>query len=70
MCHIVHGSTFFIFPLRQGFERRKLARDDSYVVSYYDKEDAFFRQNPFRFQIVIPEPIDYADEDVRQVRIH
>jgi hypothetical protein len=36
---------------REGFERRKLARDDSYVVSYYDTEDALFRINPYRFQV-------------------
>ena len=55
---------------REGFERRKLARDDSYVVSYYNNEDANFRLNPFRYQIVITDPIDYSDKAVRQVRVN
>ena len=58
---------FIIIFYREGFERGKLARDDSLILSYYKTEDSNFRQNPFRFQIAIIEPIDYSNATVRQV---
>ena len=66
LCARLNNSRFVVFS-REGFERRKLALDDSYVVSYYNHEDAYFRLNPFRFQIVITDPIDYSNETVRHV---
>lgn len=53
----IYGCTL----VKEGLDRRKLSRDDSYSVRYYDYEDRFFREYPYRVQIVINETLNYAD---------
>ena len=53
----IYGCTL----VKEGLDRRKLSRDDSYSVRYYDFEDRFFREYPYRIQIVINQTINYAD---------
>ena len=53
----VYGCT----QVREGLDRRKLSRDDSYSVKYYDYEDRFFREYPYRIQVVINQTLNYAD---------
>lgn len=52
--------------LKEGLDRRKLSRDDSYSVQFYDYEDRFFREYPYRIQVVVNSSLDYADPDVQQ----
>lgn len=59
-------SIYWLSHTREGFERRKLARDNSFVVSYFSAEDAHFRLNPYRFQVAILEPLDYSNLTVRE----
>ena len=53
----IYGCT----QVREGLDRRKLSRDDSYSVKYYDYEDRFFREYPYRIQVVINQTLNYAD---------
>lgn len=53
----IYGCT----QVKEGLDRRKLSRDDSYSVRYYDYEDRFFREYPYRIQVVINDTLNYAD---------
>uniref|UniRef100_T1KCZ8 SSD domain-containing protein n=1 Tax=Tetranychus urticae TaxID=32264 RepID=T1KCZ8_TETUR len=53
----IYGCT----ELKEGLDRRKLSRDDSYSVAFYDYEDRFFREYPYRIQVVINDTLNYAD---------
>jgi hypothetical protein len=47
-------------------DRRKLSRDDSYSVEFYDVEDRNFREYPHRIQLVFNQTLDYSDSNVQQ----
>ncbi|KAF0307910.1 Patched domain-containing protein 1 [Amphibalanus amphitrite] len=36
--------------VREGLDRRKLSRDDSYAIHAYEVEDRYFRMHPYRIQ--------------------
>lgn len=52
--------------IKEGLDRRKLSRDDSYSVQFYDFEDKYFREYPYRIQIIINETMNYADPKVQK----
>lgn len=37
--------------VKEGLERRRLSRYDSYSVAFYDLEDMYFREYPYRIQV-------------------
>ena len=39
--------------LKEGLQKRRLSRFDSYSVDYYDAEDKYFREYPFRINVSI-----------------
>ena len=39
--------------LQEGLEKKRLSRFDSYSVDYYNVEDEFFREYPFRINVSI-----------------
>ena len=39
--------------LKEGLQKRRLSRFDSYSVDYYDAEDKYFRTYPFRINVSI-----------------
>lgn len=47
--------------VKEGLERRRLSRDDSYSVEFYDSEDKYFRDYPYRIQVAITGDVDYSD---------
>lgn len=47
--------------VKEGLDRRKLSRDDSYSVKFYDFEDRFFREYPYRIQVIVNQTLNYAD---------
>ncbi|RWS25477.1 patched domain-containing protein 3-like protein [Leptotrombidium deliense] len=57
----IYGCTL----VKEGLDRRKLSRDDSYSVTYYDYEDRFFREYPYRIQVVVNATLNYADPEVQ-----
>lgn len=52
--------------IKEGLDRRKLSRDDSYSVEFYDLEDRDFREYPHRIQVIFNETLDYSDTQVQQ----
>jgi len=52
--------------LKEGLQKRRLSRFDSYSVSYYDTEDKYFREYPFRISVVISGELDYSSKKVQQ----
>lgn len=52
--------------VKEGLDRRKLSRDDSYSVKFYDFEDRFFREYPYRIQVIINQTLNYADPAVQE----
>ena len=44
-------SAWGVTQLREGLERRKLSRYDSYSVTFYDTDDKYFREYPYRVNV-------------------
>jgi hypothetical protein len=51
-CYVA-GACYGIVGIEEGLERRKLSRSDSYSVEFYDREDFYFREFPYRIQVTI-----------------
>ena len=51
--HFLGVSAWGVTQLREGLERRKLSRYDSYSVTYYDTDDKYFREYPYRVNVSI-----------------
>nr|XP_053643838.1 patched domain-containing protein 3-like [Cherax quadricarinatus]XP_053643839.1 patched domain-containing protein 3-like [Cherax quadricarinatus] len=52
--------------LNEGLERRRLSRDDSYSVLFYEREDKYFREFPYRIQVVITGDVEYSDPKTQE----
>ena len=50
-CGYLAVSSWGVSQLKEGLERRKLSRYDSYSVKYYDTEDIYFREYPYRVNV-------------------
>lgn len=57
----IYGCTM----VKEGLDRRKLSRDDSYSIKFYDFEDKYFREYPYRIQVIINDTLNYADPQVQ-----
>ncbi|XP_015917118.1 patched domain-containing protein 3 [Parasteatoda tepidariorum] len=51
--------------VREGLERYKLSRSDSYSVTFYEREDKYFRKYAYRIQVVVNATLDYSNETVQ-----
>ena len=40
-----------VTQLKEGLEKKRLSRFDSYSVDFYDVEDKYFREYPFRINV-------------------
>ncbi|XP_063233113.1 patched domain-containing protein 3-like [Bacillus rossius redtenbacheri] len=60
------GAGYGVTRIKEGLERRKLSRADSYSVEFYDREDFYFREFPYRIQVVISGQYDYSDPEIQQ----
>lgn len=45
------GACYGITQIKEGLERRKLSREDSYSVEFFDREDDYYREFPYRMQV-------------------
>lgn len=45
------GAIYGVTTLQEGLDRRKLSKDDSYSIAFYDREDFYFREFPYRIQV-------------------
>lgn len=46
------GAGYGVTNLQEGLERRKLSKVDSYSVVFFDREDQYYREFPYRIQVV------------------
>lgn len=47
------GAGYGVTNLKEGLERRKLSKVDSYSVEFFDREDLYYREFPYRIQVTI-----------------
>ncbi|XP_034190230.2 patched domain-containing protein isoform X1 [Osmia lignaria lignaria] len=64
-CYIV-GALYGLTTLREGLDRRKLSKNDSYSIIFYDRQDYYFREFPYRIQVVVSGEYNYNDPVVQQ----
>lgn len=57
LCGAVYGLT----QIEEGLERRKLSKADSYSVKFFDLEDEYYREFPYRIQVLITGDLNYSD---------
>ena len=46
-----------VTQLKEGLEKKRLSRFDSYSVEYYEVEDKYFREYPFRINVSIQDTV-------------
>lgn len=47
------GALYGTTTIQEGLQRRKLSRPDSYSIEFYDRDDFYFREFPYRIQVRI-----------------
>lgn len=55
------GAGYGLTQMKEGLERRKLSRADSYSVKFFDLEDDYYREFPYRIQVVFTGDMNYSD---------
>lgn len=55
------GAAYGITQIKEGLERRKLSKEDSYSVRFFDLEDEFYREFPYRMQVIVAGELNYND---------
>lgn len=45
------GALYGTTTIQEGLQRRKLSRPDSYSIEFYDRDDFYFREFPYRIQV-------------------
>ncbi|KAL7632548.1 UNVERIFIED_CONTAM: hypothetical protein RMT77_017115 [Armadillidium vulgare] len=61
------GAIYGFLEVKEGLERRRLSRYDSYSVEFYDMEDKYFREYPYRIQVILHDDINYSDLHTKQL---
>ncbi|KXJ68711.1 hypothetical protein RP20_CCG002034 [Aedes albopictus] len=59
------GACFGLTKIKEGLERRKLSKADSYSVKFFDLEDDYYREFPYRIQVIITGNLNYSDPDTQ-----
>ncbi|XP_037945525.1 patched domain-containing protein 3 [Teleopsis dalmanni] len=59
------GACYGITQIKEGLERRKLSSADSYSVEFFDREDDYYREFPYRMQVIITGDLNYSDPMVQ-----
>ncbi|XP_063531515.1 patched domain-containing protein 3 [Cydia strobilella] len=59
------GAGYGVTNLKEGLERRKLSKVDSYSVEFFDREDLYYREFPYRIQVVICGEYNYSDPKIQ-----
>ncbi|XP_070168172.1 patched domain-containing protein 3 [Polyergus mexicanus] len=60
------GALYGLTTLKEGLDRHKLSKEDSYSIAFYDREDFYFREFPYRIQVVVAGEYDYSDPIIQQ----
>ncbi|XP_045445427.1 patched domain-containing protein 3 isoform X2 [Melitaea cinxia] len=59
------GAGYGVTNLKEGLERKKLSKVDSYSVEFFDREDLYYREFPYRIQVVISGNYNYSDPKIQ-----
>lgn len=65
-CVYLLGAGYGVTQIQEGLERRKVAKNDSYAIEFFDREDDYYREFPYRIQVVISGKYDYSDPVIQQ----
>lgn len=57
LCGAIYGVT----QIKEGLERRKLSKEDSYSVKFFDLEDEYYREFPYRMQVIVTGDLDFSN---------
>lgn len=60
------GALYGLTTLEEGLDRRKLSKNDSYSIVFYDRQDYYFREFPYRIQVVVNGEYNYSDPVIQQ----
>lgn len=55
------GAGYGLTQIKEGLERRKLSKEDSYSVKFFDLEDEYYREFPYRMQLLLTGDLNYSD---------
>ncbi|XP_058456298.1 patched domain-containing protein 3 [Malaya genurostris] len=55
------GACYGLTNITEGLERRKLSKEDSYSVKFFDLEDEYYREFPYRIQVIVTGDLNYSD---------
>lgn len=61
----IAGAGYGLTKIKEGLERRKLSKDDSYSVKFFDLEDEFYREFPYRIQVILAGDLNYSDPNTQ-----
>lgn len=59
------GACFGLTKIKEGLERRKLSKADSYSVKFFDLEDEYYREFPYRIQVIVTGELNYSDPNTQ-----
>lgn len=45
------GAVYGLTTIKEGLDRRKLSKEDSYSITFYNREDDYYREFPYRVQV-------------------
>lgn len=60
------GAGYGLTQITEGLERRKLAKPDSYAIKFFDLEDEYYREFPYRIQVLVTGDLNYSDPKTQQ----
>ncbi|XP_055600354.1 patched domain-containing protein 3 [Uranotaenia lowii] len=59
------GACYGLTNIKEGLERRKLSKADSYSVKFFDLEDDYYREFPYRIQVIVTGDLNYSDPNTQ-----
>ncbi|CAH1155955.1 unnamed protein product [Phaedon cochleariae] len=60
------GAGYGITRIEEGLERRKVAKSDSYAIEFFDREDDYYKEFPYRVQVIVSGEHDYSDPKIQK----
>ncbi|XP_031829952.1 patched domain-containing protein isoform X2 [Nomia melanderi] len=64
-CYLA-GALYGLTTLQEGLDRRKLSKNDSYSIVFYDRQDYYFREFPYRIQVVVSGEYNYSSPEIQE----
>ncbi|OXU24936.1 hypothetical protein TSAR_000668 [Trichomalopsis sarcophagae] len=60
------GALYGLTTIKEGLDRRRLSKDDSYSITFYEREEKYYREFPYRIQVVVSGQYDYSNKTVQK----